>query len=112
MLKEMKYTRIDKIKYKEKVGFNLIQDNKLLVKEFKMWCEIFNNYKQKLPLFYEHSKPYIKMFEKLNDTLTDLMQKVNMDEDIFYDKIQDFVYKYTTNYENKEICKIVNAYHN
>lgn len=64
----------DKMMYKQKIGFNIIDDNKynrfklkdrLLIKELLAWIDIYNDYRLKMPLFYEHSKEYIPLFNKI-----------------------------------------------
>lgn len=66
----------DKIFYKEKVGFNLIDNNKLLYNELITWIGIYNEYRQKMPLFYTHSKQYLPLFQEINNRVYKI-QNVN-----------------------------------
>lgn len=95
----------DKSVYKEKIGNKLIRDNKLLVREYLMWCDIFNGYKQKLPLFYSYAKSYKNIFKEINLLLSEINKKIQMDNETFKEKIVNFVYKYTSSQDFKEICK-------
>ena len=92
-------------KYKENIGDILIKNNKMLAKEFIFWCDIFNEYIQKLPLFYNYAKSYKNIFSELTKLITDIKQKVQnrTDEDSFMEKLAEFVYKYTDNNGYKEI---------
>jgi hypothetical protein len=107
LLKENDIKNRDKQNYKEKVGYKLISDNKLLCKEFFFWCDIFNEYKIKLPLFYNYAKSYKPIFEEIKMILESIKNKVQMEHETFMKKIPVFMYKYTSNSGYKEICKKV-----
>jgi len=105
VLNNLNLNKKEKRNYKEKIDQKLIDNNKLLIKEFVMWCEIFNKYKLKLPLFYNYSKSYKKIFDQIINILHEINKKIQMDTETFNKKIINFIYKYTSNYDFKEICK-------
>ena len=95
----------EKSKYKEKIGTKLIKDNKLLCQEFFFWCQIFNEYKPKLPLFYDHAKSYKNIFTEILNNLQAIQNKIQIDREKFLIKISRVVFKYTSDLDFKEICK-------
>jgi hypothetical protein len=76
------------------------------VKEFSFWCDIYNEYIEKLPLFYTYAKTYKSIFNELKKILYEIKQKVSKgyDEESFICQLALFVYKYTDNRGYKEIC--------
>jgi hypothetical protein len=107
MLLQRGTNKVEIKKYKDKIGRKLISDNKLLVKEFSFWCDIYNEYIDKLPLFYNYAKSYKSIFNELKKILHDIKQKVlkGYDEETFMSQLAVFVYKYTDNIGYKEISK-------
>ena len=105
ILSDLETTNREKKIFKEKIGYKLISDNKLYCKEFFFWCDIFNEYKQKLPLFYNYAKSYKSIFTEINQLLHEIQNQIQMDNETFMKKISHCIFKYTTNSGYKEICK-------
>lgn len=86
-------------KYKEKIGLKIISENKELCIESSYWCEIFNIYIEKLPIFYNYAKSYKTIFSDLNKLISEIKNKSNniKEEDSFYEKLGNFIFEYTKN---------------
>ena len=81
--------------------------NRLLVKEYSLWCDIFNKYKEKLDVFYKYSKAYKNIFLEINEILLETGKKSEIEFHEFNSKFPKIVYKFSSNLDFKIICKFI-----
>jgi hypothetical protein len=106
--------KISEIQYN--IGDDLISNNELLYRELYSWIDIYNNYIQKLPFFYQfiHSKDYQSTIKELTKSIENLKQKVNSprirnDEKTYSHQLKQAILKHhKNNYDYVFICKILN----
>jgi hypothetical protein len=66
----------------------------MIAKEYLSWCEIFNEYKVKLELFYIHSKIYVQIYKDIYSELEEI--RIVFNEYINYRKL---------NFQINNICQ-------
>ena len=83
------------------------------MKELISWCDIFNNYKEKLELFYQHIKTYKNIIKEINYFIAEIKKVILIkikktqlnitDNDAFMRNLADVVFSYSGIIEFKEI---------
>lgn len=102
----------DLIEYIEDIiGNKIVEENEYLVREYKLWVEIYEKYKRKVPGFHKYinSITYRNVFNKINKAFTAIKEKVinvriKMDDKLFLFKLKEEVEK-SGKESHSDICK-------
>ena len=87
------------------IGRKYVDENELLIKEYYIWVDIFNNYKKKLPAFnkYVNTLSFKKLISEIKSSFEAIKEvvissKIKGDDEIFKLKLRNQVKLYSNDY--------------